>query len=241
MEKELVKCKHCGEIFEGDFDGASFEFPEEYEKSKKQGLLIHHQHVGKSGFCPKCRKYSIMIHYNRRKQQTQIQNAMQPFTYAGKIKDWKSWIDKLPKVKGVYAVTRENDETPNFVEKGTGAFVKKDGKFVDPNVSTEELAKQWYYTNDKIMYIGRAGYDNKPSESNIHDRVRTYMRFGNGKQAKHWGGRYIWQMEDVGEFDVWFMACDDPETKECKLINKYLPFANLDIPKFGGKRWEIEI
>lgn len=236
MVKELVKCNHCGEVFERDgFGGVSFEFPDEYEESRKNESLVYNQNAGKSGFCPKCQKYSIRIHNNRRKQHTQIKDAMKAFIYAGKIKDWELWIDRLPKAKGVYAVTRESDETPNFVKKGSGAFFKKNGEFKDPNVSIEELARQWYYTNDKIMYIGRTGYDNKPNESNIYDRVRTYMRFGHGKKVRHWGGRYIWQMEDVGEFDVWFMACNDPETRKSELINKYLPFANLDIPKSRTK------
>jgi len=165
---------------------------------------------------------------------------LEGFIKVGKIKDWKLWIDRLPKQKGVYAITRENEESPHFISVGTGGFYKN----IDPNVPIEKLLEKWACSSHKIMYIGRANYDDgniksKDCTVTIQKRVREYMHFGNAKQSPHRGGKYIWQMADSGELDVWYKVCNFPQTLEGELIEKYHPFANL---KVGDKvRKENEI
>ena len=102
----------------------------------------------------------------------------------------------------------------------------------DGLVVLEELSKKWYYSSHKIMYIGRANYDNDNPQSQknratLQNRVKAYMRFGNNEKIGHWGGRYIWQLADSGELDVWYKVCDNPQTIESELIKKHKPFANL--------------
>lgn len=225
-----AKCKHCGEIFtvrEGYWqEHLGAESKEEWEKDAfiKGGS-------GLDAFCPKCRKYETVVRYERRKRCSdfmELDEMLNGFTKVGKIRDWEKWIDRVPQEKGVYVITRTTTDAPTFCEVGTGGFFK--GK--DPNVSIEELAKKWYYSNDRIVYVGRANYDNdNPKsancESTIQSRLKDYMRFGHGKKVGHKGGRYIWQLADAEELEVWYMATDNPQTLESELIKKHEPFANL--------------
>ena len=160
----------------------------------------------------------------------ELEKILKGFIKVGKIKDWKLWIDRLPKQKGVYAITRENKESPHFISVGTGAFYKN----VDPNVPIEKLLEKWDCSSHQIMYVGRANYDDgnikyKDCKVAIQKRVREYMRFGYSKKSPHRGGKYIWQMDDSGELDVWYKVCAFPQTIEGELIEKYKPFANLKV------------
>ena len=38
----------------------------------------------------------------------ELEKILKGFIKVGKIKDWKLWIDRKKKKKGVYAITREN-------------------------------------------------------------------------------------------------------------------------------------
>lgn len=225
-----TKCKHCGDIFtvrEGYWqEHLGAETKEEWEKDAfiKGGS-------GLDAFCPKCRKFEIIIRYERIKRCSDymdFEEMLNGFTHIGKIKDWENWIAIVPQEKGVYVLTRTSTDAPTFCEVGTGGFFK--GK--DPNVSIEELAKKWYYGNDRIVYVGRANYDeDNPKaakcESTLQSRLKEYMRFGHGKKVGHRGGRYIWQLADAEKLEVWYKVCDNPQTVESELIEKYDPFANL--------------
>lgn len=159
------------------------------------------------------------------------------FSRLGTIKEWKDWINDVLQKKGVYVITRLSTVDPTFCKTGTGGWFK--GK--NPNVSIEELEKKWKNCNnnkiwddcnDTILYVGRANYNDdnpkaKKCKSTLQSRLKAYMRFGDGKNAGHQGGRYIWQLKDVKEFEVWYKVCKNPETEESVLIKKYNPFANL--------------
>ena len=226
-----TKCKNCGKIFTVR-EKFLFEIPDNATETKEswEELAFLRSVRGIEGFCPECRKYEIMIKHKRNwvEDFRNLEEEMQGFTKVGKIKDWEMWIEKLPKQKGIYAVTRESEDAPQFFEKGTGGFFKDR----DPNVGIEELSKKWYYSSHKIMYIGRANYDNdnlqaQKTRATLQNRVKAYMRFGNNEKIGHWGGRYIWQLADSGELDVWYKVCDNPQTIESELIKKHKPFANL--------------
>lgn len=78
-----------------------------------------------------------------------------------------------------------------------------------------------------MIYIGKAAV--------LRDRLRGYMRFGEGKPAPHWGGRYIWQLADAKSLLVCWKATPDeaPRLVERRLIQEFCaqygkrPFANL--------------
>ena len=78
-----------------------------------------------------------------------------------------------------------------------------------------------------IVYIGKG--------KSLKTRLSSYLRFGEGKFATHWGGRYIWQLKDSRELIVcWKTMNEDPRVVEEKMIAKFKeehggrrPFANL--------------
>jgi hypothetical protein len=135
----------------------------------------------------------------------------------------------IPNKMGVYVVLRKNDSAPKFLAEGTGGFFK--GK--NPNVPISELQEKWV-KDASIVYIGKAG--GVGSSATLKKRLDQYLRFGQGANIGHWGGRYIWQLTDSKELVVcWkILANEDPRDVERMMISNFKtsyagkrPFANL--------------
>lgn len=135
----------------------------------------------------------------------------------------------IPQNMGVYVVLRENESEPQFVKEGTGGFFK--GK--DPNVSFSELKTNWI-DNEPVVYIGKAGGAN--SSATLQKRLGQYLRFGQGEDIGHWGGRYIWQLSDSQDLVICWKTLTDNEPREVEhqMIADFKtahggkrPFANL--------------
>jgi hypothetical protein len=138
-------------------------------------------------------------------------------------------ISKIPIQMGVYVVLRETSSAPRFMIEGTGGFFK--GK--NPNVSIEELKTNWV-DGTTIVYIGKAG--GVGSSATLRTRLGQYLRFGQGANIGHWGGRYIWQLADSRDLVVCWktLTDDDPREVERQMIAEFKavhagkrPFANL--------------
>lgn len=139
------------------------------------------------------------------------------------------WNDKacIPKTKGVYLVLDPNGKS-DFINPGVGGFFK--GK--DPNVSTAELNDN-HVADSLIVYIGKAG--GPSSMATLQSRLGQYLRFGQGKNVGHWGGRLIWQLKSHKDLLFCWRSTpdDDPREVEKLLIDNYekqygkKPFANL--------------
>ena len=122
---------------------------------------------------------------------------------------------------GVYAVLREDQTPPVFLEKTTAGPHK--GK--DLTVSREALMNKWI-DGTTVIYIGKA--------NSLRQRLTSYARQGTGFSAGHAGGRYIWQIEGSPRFPVaWRVTTGDPREEEKRLLAAFadqygrLPFANL--------------
>ena len=84
-----------------------------------------------------------------------------------------------------------------------------------------------WISNEAIVYIGKG--------KSLKTRLSSYLRFGEGEFATHWGGRYIWQLKDSRELIVcWKTMDEDPRVVEKEMIAKFKeehggrrPFANL--------------
>jgi hypothetical protein len=135
----------------------------------------------------------------------------------------------IPAQMGVYVVLRESDTTPLFLSDGTGGFFK--GK--NPNVPISELQANWV-PNASVVYIGKAG--GIGSSATLQKRLGQYLRFGQGANVGHWGGRYIWQLADSLDLVVcWKVLTNiDPQELEHQMISEFKnnhqgmrPFANL--------------
>lgn len=131
----------------------------------------------------------------------------------------------IPSYNGVYIILRLKDSEPEFLEQGTGGFFKKKEPR-NPNVSIAELRDNWV-PNEAIIYIGKA--------TSLKKRLGSYLRFGEGKFATHWGGRYIWQLKDSRELLVcWKETDENPRVVEKEMVAQFKkehggkrPFANL--------------
>ena len=131
---------------------------------------------------------------------------------------------------GVYMVVRTDDSEPVFVPEGSGGHFK--GR--TPNVPVGELQANWV-KDTCVVYIGKAGGGS--SRATLRKRIGQYIRFGSGEPVGHWGGRYIWQLEDADNLLFCWRAAkewEDAEELESDLIadfkvqhGGFRPFANL--------------
>jgi len=143
--------------------------------------------------------------------------------------DWGA----IPSAQGVYVVVYSSMKKPSYLSKGLGGFFKK----MDPNVPVGILKQNWVNFepgDDSIVYIGKAGGGN--TRETLKRRIRTYIRFGNGKPSPHRGGRYIWQLVNSDSLRVYWKESDDPVKEEKIMLLEFkikhenrLPFANLRV------------
>jgi len=140
----------------------------------------------------------------------------------------------VPNERGNYIVLYLGGDYPKFVSKGVGGFFK--GK--DPNRPIAELEEHWV-PGAIVVYIGQAGgiIKGKWSEETLNRRISRYMEFGQGKPVGHWGGRYIWQIQNYKDLVLCWQPLSqkvrDPKQVEGEMIWKFKsiygkwPFANL--------------
>lgn len=129
---------------------------------------------------------------------------------------------QVPEVPGVYLVIRPQPQPPIFLGHSTGGHFKER----EPTVPIPELQQAWV-TGSIVIYVGKATV--------LRKRLHSYMRFGYGEPAPHWGGRYIWQLADAANLLVCWKATpgEEPRQIEYRLIQGFRasygkrPFANL--------------
>lgn len=134
----------------------------------------------------------------------------------------------VPEEPGVYLVVRNDEQSVSFRTTNPGGHFR--GR--NPSVLIEALEEKWL-DRPKVVYIGAAGGITK--RTTLRCRLRLYMRFGLGKACAHWGGRYIWQLENAGELLIFWKLtiCQEPQHVETELLREFrqtygrLPFANL--------------
>lgn len=128
---------------------------------------------------------------------------------------------------GVYAVIRPASFVVRFLAQSpAGRFRDR-----DPTISKGELAQRWLSV-PHVLYFGKARYASR--RSGLRQRIRAYLRFGDGHRASHAGGRSIWQLEDAWSllFCWTVVPRRDPQLVESALLESFLhdfdalPFAN---------------
>lgn len=139
----------------------------------------------------------------------------------------------IPKKPGVYMVLCDPLIPVKFLSIGTGGHFKKK----DPNVLIQELQINWI-DGAIVLNIGKAGgtrSNGAKIKEHLQSRLKKYWKFGNGKRIGHWGGRYIWQIENSHNLVVCWKTITDNEPREIEeqLIQQFKlaygnrPFANL--------------
>ncbi|MET7522636.1 hypothetical protein [Streptomyces sp900116325] len=134
----------------------------------------------------------------------------------------------VPDESGIYVVLRPSLTAPEFLTASSAGWRGQR----DPTVRTEQLAAKWIQ-EAHIVYIGKADAGAK-AKHGLRGRLRQYGRSGAGSSG-HWGGRYIWQLQDSSSLLVAW--CTTPGVKpaeaEADLIDEFIrlhgkpPFANL--------------
>jgi len=145
-----------------------------------------------------------------------------------KIKELQFDPSKIINSPGVYLVLYEGPKHPEFLAIGTGGHFK--GK--NPNVSIEELINNWV-DSASIVYIGKAGGEG--SKATLQSRIKQYLKFGQGYDIGHYGGRLIWQLKNSKDLIICWKPIQNisPREIEAELIRQFnshygmLPFANL--------------
>lgn len=135
----------------------------------------------------------------------------------------------IPQEKGVYLIVRTKKSSSLFMTVGSGGHFK--GR--NPNIPKTQLQQEWV-ADTSVVYIGKAG--SETGGATLQSRLRQYLRFGQGANVGHWGGRLIWQLADSIDLLVCWKTLpnDDPREVERELITKFKeqysgkrPFANL--------------
>ena len=141
----------------------------------------------------------------------------------------------IPDERGIYMMIYPYDEDPRFTLKGTGGYHKKK----DPNVDSTYLRSRWV-NQSIVLYIGQAGgiRNGKWSNATLRERISAYVKFGNGHNAGHYGGRLVWQILNNSKIIICWKELPnkiaDPRQIEKKMISAFetiygkRPFANID-------------
>ena len=137
-------------------------------------------------------------------------------------------VADVPAAPGVYVVVRTSEEPPRFTaESGAGRFKAK-----DPAVAVDVLEKNWV-EGPEVLYIGKATAGSA-GRRGLQKRIDEYRRHGAGEPVGHWGGRFIWQLEDRDDLLVaWNPVEEDASAVESRMLGDFkerygaLPFANL--------------
>lgn len=136
-------------------------------------------------------------------------------------------FSNIPNEKGVYMVLKPKNIGINILPTTTAIHDYEDKTML---YDTNELNTKYERTDKTVLYIGKAGGNNK-----LRGRIRQLVRYGYGEADNHRGGRAIWQIENNKDLLIGYFVYNSPESKEKQLLEIYkgqygvLPLANWKI------------
>ncbi|WP_119580112.1 hypothetical protein [Streptomyces europaeiscabiei] len=130
----------------------------------------------------------------------------------------------VPAEEGVYIVLRPAVSPPVFLARSPAGHRKGH----DPTATPATLNSTWV-PGATVVYVGKAA-----GRQGLSKRLNAYRRQGQGHNAGHRGGEYIWQLADSDTLLVaWRTVADPPAGQaEAELIAEFaelhgaLPVAN---------------
>lgn len=160
---------------------------------------------------------------------------LEKFTYLDTVKNLLKNPNRclaVPEKSGIYVAVYLEDRMPKFKSSSEASQAWLDKKI---NATIDSLIFNWVNFSDKkdnIVYIGRANA--RSAKTNLRNRIRQFILFGQGKSITHYGGRYIWQIEDLENIAIYYKDDEKPAKAEIDLLTDFkrkhkgrLPFANL--------------
>jgi hypothetical protein len=129
-------------------------------------------------------------------------------------------LARVPERACIYTVVWDGSTQPTVTERSTGGRFKQKDPTVDVAAAQAKLIP-----GCETLYIGRA--------KNGRDRLELLARFGRGQPVGHWGGRYLWQLQEPTRLLVAWREEADPVRAEAELLDEFeshfgrLPYANL--------------
>jgi hypothetical protein len=95
----------------------------------------------------------------------------------------------------------------------------------------DELKENWV-DDARVVYIGKAG--GFKVRATLRSRLKSYFRYGKGRNSGHSGGRYLWQIADAQDLQVAWKTTpnEEPSVIESVMIAEFKalygkrPFAN---------------
>jgi len=120
-------------------------------------------------------------------------------------------VHRLPPEPGVYAVLRESETRPVFLDANPAGWFKG----LDPTVPVAELEAAWP-EGAQCVYIGKA--------NSLRRRITQFRQYGDGRPVGHQGGRRIWQLADADDYILAWLPTSgvDPEDVEGDLIRAFV-------------------
>lgn len=148
--------------------------------------------------------------------------ALERSGFAGFIRLSSAITADVPSAPGVYVIYRTDTTRPTFLPQSQAGHRR------DPSQSPDMVDREWV-DGAQVVYIGKA--------TALRKRIAQYRRFGASTSDAHWGGRYIWQLQDQADLLVaWRVtaAAETARAAETALIGHFMsryrgrmPFANL--------------
>lgn len=140
----------------------------------------------------------------------------------------------VPEGEGIYVVLRPAASSPAFLARSPAGHRKGH----DPTTTTATLNSAWV-PGATVVYVGKAA-----GRHGLRKRLNAYRRQGQGRNAGHSGGEYIWQLSDSDTLLVAWRTVTDPpaDQAEAKLIAEFtalhgaLPFANRNRGSWTARR-----